>query len=293
MKLVHEIVKLDKKDYPEFDNGYFYVKDGDKVNKLWVVDYFARLVLDYNLRRIIKEFEVIAERLGVSIEDNMKLIVDNLKSYTVKSLILDISKKFCDIKGKSFDELSSVIYENRNHNFLFDEVEETRRYVPGENGYVSLSNSDKLDEVGVFEDLFEEEDTEVVDNEVASVMNLNLMVKKAKEDALEKFNIQSTSDTNFNTKVKERSEYDYRNITENKLNSRVLILISGKLIVDLSNIDIEVQRNIISEIKKRFEDPNGSLFEVLNNVGLRRQSFRVFNFSREDVEEVLKLYNIG
>ena len=60
----------------------------------------------------------------------------------------------------------------------------------------------------------------------------------------------------------------------------------------MSNIDIEVQRNIISEIKKRFEDPNGSLFEVLNNVGLRRQSFRVFNFSREDVEEVLKLYNI-
>ena len=88
--------------------------------------------------------------------------------------------------------------------------------------------------------------------------------------------------------VDKRKMYQESNFDGKKKDPRVIISISGKLILNLNSVPHLKQHEIVNEIKKRYEDPNGSLFEVMNALGLKRQPFRIFNFDRESIESILE-----
>ena len=276
VKLVKQIYDVPKEEYPEFEKGFFIIR-GDKgnvVNELWVVDYFAQLVKNYELKRILEEIgEVDGEWSSIS---------KRISSPYVKALIVKRAVQFGCTKKNTMAEMLEKIWENREHNFLLDKVKCTK-----------LEVEEDVEES--IDDLFGSEEflaEDFEDEEVFNAMNLHRMISKRKEESFNKFKEESTvQDSHESYQVRKRQEYESKNMYKEEIDNRVILMISGKLILNFNSVELDKQRKILAEIKEKFEDPNGSIIEVMNALGLRRQNFRVFNFTRKDIEEIFKKYD--
>ena len=276
--LVKEIYEVPEKEYPEYDgNGYFIVRDvqGAVINKLWVIDYFAQLVKDYELRRVLQEVEGFG---NIPLEE----VPPKITSYYVKPLIVKYGVKFGCKKSNTMCDMLRVILENRDYDFLKEKVKCSR-----------LIAENKVEDEETSEEemwsLFDEPG-EFTDSEVITSLNLSEIMRKSKETVFDEFSNQVIKEESSNYIIhdKERKMYQESNFDGKKKDPRVIISISGKLILNLNSVPHLKQHEIVNEIKKRYEDPNGSLFEVMNALGLKRQPFRIFNFDRESIESILE-----
>ena len=284
VQLVKELYDVPNEEYPEYSEGYFIIRNelGEEVNRLWVVDYFAQIIKNYEVRRVMKELSEVARINVESIPDNFdwQNTAVKITSYVVKPLIVKYGIFFGAKNSDSLGNMLKTVWKNRRHEFLFDSVKCTRR-----EEHIELEEEPE----DLFESLFEDDD---VDEEVFTAMNLGRIVTKTKEESFEKFKSETIKETGSNTSysVKPRKEYVSKNMYHDKIDPRVIVPISGKLILNFNSVKLENQRSILAEIRKRFEDNNGSVVEVMNALGLRRQDFRVFNFTRKDIEDIVSKY---
>lgn len=286
--LVKELYDVPRESYPEYDNGYFIIRDedGNVVNKLWVIDYFAQLIKNYEVRRVVQEID---KTYGlVNEESDWSDISSRITSYVVKPLIAKYGIIFGGSKKSRLADLLMLVYKNRNHNFLFDSVK-CSRLVYDEAETVEEENEDD----DLFSGLFDESIDSFTDVEVFNAMNLSRLVSKIKEDSFEKFKSERTLEEGSlsSYKIKERKQYESRNMYKGDVDSRVIIPISGKLILNFNQVKFENQRSILEEIRSKFKNDDGSVVEVMNALGIKRQPFRIFNFTRKDIEAILQKYD--
>lgn len=287
VRLVQQIYNVPKEEYPEYDNGYFIIRDtsGEVVNRLWVIDYFAQLIKNYEVKRVMQEIE---SKFGTKVDSisndfDWDKNIGKITSYAVKPLIVKYGVFFGCTKKDTLADMLKKVWENRNHEFMFDKVKCTRREEISEN---------EDSEIDIFDSLFEDSES-FEDEEVMNAMSLGRIVSKTREDSFEKFKSESIieSSSNESYSIKPRKEYEAKNMYRESIDPRVIIPISGKLILNFNSVKLENQRKILARIKEKFRDDEGSVVEVMNALGLRRQDFRIFNFTRKDIEEIVQEYD--
>lgn len=289
--LVKEIYEVPKEEYPEYKEGYFIIRDNEnkEINRLWVIDYFAQLIKNYEVRRVIEEVNKFTANKNEDFD--WESITRKITSYTVRPLIVKYGLTFGCTKKDSMSTMLKTVWENRNHDFLVDKVKCTRIEEVDE----TTEDRDIMseDEFDFFDNLFDENAEEFVDEEVFNAMNLNRLVVKTKEQSFDKFRNESVAETSgLNSySVKPRKEYESRNMYKEEIDPRVIIPISGKLILNFNQVKFENQRKILEDIRNKFKDENGSVVEVMNALGINRQDFRIFNFTRKDIEEIMSKYD--
>lgn len=286
VKLVKQIYDVPKEEYPEYDMGYFIIhnEQGEVVNKLWVIDYFAQLIKNYEVQRVMLEIE---SKFGIKVNEiscdfDWEANIQKITSYAIKPLIVKYGLYFGCSKKDNMATMLKAVWENRTHDFMFDTVKCTRRDV-----LETEEIEDYIDDA--FDSLFDDSD-EIEDIEVMNAMNLGKLVSVTKEQSFEKFKSEKIVEDSFSSSysIKPRKEYESKNIYKEEIDSRVIIPISGKLILNFNSVKLENQRKILSEIKDKFYDENGSVVEVMNALGLKRQPFRIFNFTRKEIEAIVK-----
>ena len=289
--LVKQLAEMPEEQWPEFKDGYFYVNG----NKLWVVDYFSQLNKEWNLGRVVYEIATIAGQHGMILKADTKIdeidwnvISANFKNYSVRTLVLDLAK---DLKFKStltFTEMLMEIWNNRFHKFLNEKVKSSRLEdnLTSEDG-----SSDLFDEAD--DDLFDMFEDESV-SEIADHIMTKAEQRKAREEEIYREYLVTTSQMKFNTSVRERDTYVPKNLTikqDDKVDTRVIMMLSGKLILDLQDINPSYYPNILADVKDKFEDKEGSIAYMVTKLGYKRIPFRVFNLDRKILEGILSKYS--
>ena len=288
VRLVQQIYNVPREEYPEYDSGYFIIRNesGEIVNRLWVIDYFAQLIKNYEVRRVMQEIE---SKFGVKVDSipsdfDWDAHTNKITSYAVKPLIVKYGVLFGCTKKDTLADMLKRVWENRNHEFMFDKVKCTRRE--------EISDNDGDSEVDIFDSLFDDSES-FEDEEVMNAMTLSRVVSKTREESFEKFKSESIleSSSNESYSIKPRKEYEAKNMYRENIDPRVIIPISGKLILNFNSVKLDNQRKILAKIKEKFRDDEGSVVEVMNALGLRRQDFRIFNFTRKDIEDIVQEYD--
>ena len=132
-------------------------------------------------------------------------------------------------------------WENREHNFLLDKVKCTK-----------LEVEEDVEES--IDDLFGSEEflaEDFEDEEVFNAMNLHRMISKRKEESFNKFKEESTvQDSHESYQVRKRQEYESKNMYKEEIDNRVILMISGKLILNFNSVELDKQRKILAEIKE-------------------------------------------
>lgn len=283
--LVKSLAETPESEWPEFKDGYFYVNG----NKYWVVDYFAQLKKKWELGRVIYEIAAIASANGIllgastpSESINWDLISDNFKNYSVKALVLGLAKDLKMPSTYTFKEMLSEIWNSKSHDFLRDDIKSSR-----------LEDKQDTKEEQVEEDLFDLFEDESVQDISEHIMSREEQ-RAAREEEIYNDYLVSTGQIKFNTSVRERDTYVPKNLTikqDDKVDTRVIMMLSGKLILDLQDISPKYHQSILSDVKAQFEDPNGSVFYIITKLGYKKVPFRVFNLDRNELEKILSKYD--
>ena len=281
--LVKQLAELPEEQWPEFRDGYFYVNG----NKFWVVDYFALMNKTWNLARVVYEIALIASNNGMNLQANTNtleidwnVISTNFRNYSVRALVLDLAKEFKFKSTSTFTEMLQQIWENRFHKFLDVEIPSSRL-----EDNITMTEEDEDDLFDMFED---ESVSDITDHIMTKAEQ-----RKARENEVYNEYLVATSQTKFNTNAKDRDEYVSKNLTikhNDKVDARVLMMLSGKLILDLQDINPSYHPSIFAEVKDKFEDKNGSKVDTVTKLGYKSLPFRVSNLDRKVLEGILAKY---
>lgn len=321
--LVKQLVDTPEDKYPEFrDNMLIY-----KGNPIDITSWFACLVEDYRYERVCKEFHTLHEVIektfpeSLGTEQYWSRMEELLVSYHVRPIISQIYQEFSDNTLTKFADILKWVSEF-NYVSAFDRFIERQNKTEQQDAITKDEQAEVIDDL--FTDLFGTVDSsetdqihidldkiesapssltnylldslrvingEVVDDSLAlgrvSYKDIRELIQENRDDELtnEYFNLEEHVSEYV---LQERGVYTARNnYVQGEVDTRVIIDISGMVVLNLTQYPPALYSKILSRIQSTFADPNGSIIRIHTNLKLQRLNFRVRPATQQEYINVL------